>query len=266
MSYVLEAPVIQNLRFPGHNYLLAIRAPEVARQAVPGQFVMAAEVGPLPYPLLKRAMAVYSLQKENGQSSVITLLIKAIGEGTRRLAELEEGDSISLIGPLGNGFDLSLARGRTSFLLAGGVGIASLYMLAEQLKLAGEEVYLVYGGRTAHELVGLEDFQRLGVPILVTTDDGSAGYKGLITEGLKEYLKDFSPERLVFYTCGPNRMMEAISRIAQERGIPCQVSVEARMACGFGVCLGCSVKTIHSYRLACRQGPVFDATEFLWED
>ena len=268
MSYVLEAPVVENLRFPGHNYLLAIRAPEIAEKALPGQFVMAAEVEdqPLPYPLLKRALAVYSLRAEAGRKSVITLLLKIVGDGTRRLATMQPGDSVSLIGPLGNGFDLAPAQSRISFLLAGGIGIASFYLLADELRKAGEEVHLIFGGRSAADLVGLEDFKKIGIPVFVTTDDGSLGFRGMITDGLREYMRNFSPQELVFYTCGPHRMMQAVASIASSAGIPCQASVEARMACGFGVCLGCSVRTISSYRLTCRHGPVFAADEIVWQE
>lgn len=268
MSYVLEAPVVENQRFPGHNYLLAVRAPEIAERTLPGQFVMAAEVGdqPLPYPLLKRALAVYSLREEAGRKSIITLLLKIVGDGTRRLATLQPGDSLSLIGPLGNGFDLVPARNRISFLLAGGIGIASFHLLAEELKKGGEKVHLIFGARSAPDLVGLEDFQEMGIPVFVTTDDGSLGFKGSITEGLKEYMRSFSSQELMLYTCGPRPMMQAVASIARSAGVPCQASVEARMACGFGVCLGCSIKTVSSYRLTCRHGPVFSADEIVWQE
>ena len=260
--------MLENQRFPGHNYLLALRVPEIAEKTLPGQFVMAAEVGKgsLPYPLLKRALAVYSIREDSGRKSTVTLLLKVVGEGTRRLATLQPGDSVSLIGPLGNGFDLERARGRISFLVAGGIGIASFYLLAEQLKKWGEEVHVVFGGRSASDLVGLEDFRQLGFPTFVTTDDGSLGLKGLVTDGLSQYIEGFPRDRLIFFTCGPNRMMQAVSSIARSHRIPCQLSVEARMACGFGVCLGCSVKTVSSYRLTCRHGPVFNADEMVWED
>lgn len=268
MTYVVEAPVVEKLAFPGRHYLLAIEVPEIAEKILPGQFVMAGEAttDTIPSPLLKRALAVYSLRELGGRKSIITLLLKIVGGGTRQLASLEPGDPVSLIGPLGNGFDLSAARGRANFLLAGGIGIASFYLLAEQLTKSGEEVHLVFGGRSASNLVGLEDFQQLQIPVFVTTEDGSLGFKGLITDGLRQYLKGLARERLMFFTCGPNSMMQAVSAMARRLNIPCQLSVEARMACGFGVCLGCSVKTISSYRLTCRQGPVFDANEIVWEE
>jgi dihydroorotate dehydrogenase electron transfer subunit len=268
MIYVLEAPVVANKRLKGHNYLLSIRAPEIAEKVLPGQFVMAAEVTSqsLPYPLLKRALAVYSVLDEKGRGGIITTLLKVVGTGTRRLATLETGDSISLIGPLGNGFDLGLARGKISVIVAGGVGIASFYMLARHLQARGEEVRLVYGGRTARDLAVLEDFQSLGIPIFTATEDGSLGFAGMVTCGLENYLQSLPKGDLVFYTCGPNPMMKAVSRLAAAKGIPCQISVEAKMGCGFGVCLGCTVKTRDGFKLACKDGPIFDAADFVWEE
>lgn len=267
MSYVLEAPVIENRRFPRHNYILALRVPEIAEKTAPGQFVMAAEVSyeTLPSPLLKRALAVYSIQHEKDQASVITLLLKIVGDGTRRLASLQPGDCVSLIGPLGNGFDLQAARGKLNLVVVGGTGIASVYLLCQQLTRRGEEVRLLYGGKTGEDLVGLEDFEALDIPITVTTEDGSRGRMGLITDALEDLLQRLPPEHLHVFTCGPNPMMRAVTRLTSARKVPSQISVEAKMACGFGVCLGCTVKTRSSYRLACRHGPVFRGEDFLWE-
>ena len=268
MVHTLEAPVIKNLRLPKHNYLLLIRAPEIAREVLPGQFVMAAAVEDesLHYPLLKRALAVYSVRREANRDSIITLLLKVIGVGTRHLASLQPGDTINLIGPLGKSFDVSRAEGKINLLVAGGIGIASFYLLAERLLEKGEEVHLIYGGRSAEDLVGLDDFRRLDLPVATTTEAGDLGTKGLVTEVLKTHLERFQNDHLVIYTCGPNRMMQAVSGLANGLNIPCQISIEAKMACGFGVCLGCSVKTTHSYRLACKEGPVFEASEFVWEE
>ncbi len=268
MTYLIEAPVLENLRLRQHHYRLTVGAPEIAARALPGQFVMAAEAAAdsLPYPLLKRALAVYSVRHDENRPAAVSMLIKTVGPGTRRLATLEAGDSLNLMGPLGNGFDLDLARGKVTLLVAGGVGIASVYMLAQQLLARGDEVHLLYGGRTAEDLVVLDDFTDLGIPVFTATEDGSRGFHGLVTEGLQGYVNDFVLGRLVIYTCGPSPMMRAVCKLAADRDIPCQISVEAKMACGFGVCLGCSVKTVDSYRLACQHGPVFDGREFVWED
>ncbi len=262
MPHALQAELIQNRWLPQDNYLLTFRAPEISRETLPGQFVMAAPKTHqvVPSPLLKRALAVYSI---DGQD--LAILVKAIGEGTLRLGLMQPGQQANLIGPLGNGFDLTAGRAKTNFLIVGGVGIASVYLLAQRLKQQGDEVHLLYGARTAADLVMLEDFRSLDIPLFVATDDGSAGFKGFITAGLGDYLKAFHTSDLNLYTCGPEPMLRAVSVFACAQRIPCQVSVEARMACGFGVCLGCSVLTRDGNRLACSDGPVFEASELVWD-
>ena len=316
---MVQAPVVGSVGYPGFNHLLALRSREIADSAKPGQFVMAGLVGCSSDPLLKRALAVYSIPRRAGDGDLLTLLIKVVGPGTRRLAALREDDRVSLIGPLGNGFDTSRAKGRVSVLVAGGVGIASVFLLAKELSEAGEEVHLLYGARRARDLVGLEDFEDLGIQVRVATEDGSRGFRGLVTQILEPYFRSYPARSLAVYTCGPNPMMQAVSRLASAHGAGCQVSVETPMACGFGVCLGCSVpvrgespastetvpapagqgaigvhtgsmcadsnavrrdagtvecrddfchglvRTVHSYRLACTHGPVFDAREVVWD-
>jgi dihydroorotate dehydrogenase electron transfer subunit len=219
----------------------------------------------IPSPLLKRALAVYSMGFENGEKALIKFLVKVVGEGTRRLAALQPGDQLDLIGPLGNGFNLESARNRINFLVVGGTGIASVYLLAEYLVRQGEVVHLVYGAAKADELIGLHDFERLEIPIFLATEDGSLGYHGLVTGGFRDYLRGYPPQNAQIFTCGPNPMMQAVCEIALKHDIPCQLSVESKMACGFGVCLGCTVKTRGSLRLACTHGPVFHAEDFVWE-
>ena len=262
---MVQAPVVGSTGYPGFNHLLALRSPEIADCAKPGQFVMAGLMDCPSDPLLKRALAVYSIPRPAGDGSILTLLIKVVGPGTRLLAALREGDQVSMIGPLGNGFDTSRAKGRVSVLVAGGVGIASVFLLARELNEAGEEVHLLYGARRARDLVGLEDFQDLGIQVQIATEDGSRGSRGLVTRILEPYLRRYPAQRLAVYTCGPNPMMRAVSRLASTHAVDCQVSVETPMACGFGVCLGCSVTTVRSYRLACTHGPVFDARDVVWD-
>lgn len=259
--------MIENRRYPNGSAIFRVRAPEIAESALPGQFVMAgvATKGGLPAPLLKRALAIFSVHPETRGPDTISFLVKVVGEGTQRLADLQPGDLTELIGPLGNGFDLALARGKINFLVVGGTGIASVLLLAEQLTREGEEVHLVYGGRTEADLIGIEDFLGLDIPVFATTEDGSRGFEGLVTDGFSSYLESFPKELANIYTCGPNLMMEAVTRIAAKYSIGCQISVEAKMACGFGVCLGCTVKTTEDYRLACTHGPVFNASHFVWE-
>ena len=266
MIEVGEVRVLQCIAFPHDNYLLSVKAPAIARQVTPGQFVMVSlpHESALPCPLLKRALAVYAVSRS--QPADLQLLIKVVGDGTRQLTQVRPGDGVELIGPLGQGFRLEKGRGKLNVLLAGGIGIASMYMLAEELLSRGEATHLIYGARNAVDLVGLQDFEDLGVEVTVTTDDGSAGIPGRITRGLAQRLRTWPHSRIVFYVCGPNPMMQAVSELASRHQIPCQISVESKMACGFGVCLGCSIKTRRGYRLACTEGPVFDSEIFLWEE
>ena len=267
MIRLLQAPVVRNQRLGPDHFLLVVRAQEIALRVLPGQFVMAAPTtGSLPHPLLKRALAVYSVSQENGQPNLLHLLVKIVGEGTRALASLTCQERVDLIGPLGNGFDLPKAQGKIHLVIAGGVGIASVYLLVKTLHEVGEEVRLIYGGRSAVDLVGLEDFQKLDIPLVLTTEDGSLGLKGLVTEGLRKAMKTVPGAKLSLFVCGPHAMMQAIAEMALDAGPPCQAALEAHMACGFGVCLGCSVQTVDGYRLVCRDGPVFPAHELAWEE
>jgi len=262
MPHAVEAELVENKQLPQDNYLLTFRAPSISSETLPGQFVMAAPKTHqvVPSPLLKRPLAVYSVH-----GPLLTVLIKAIGEGTARLGLMRPGQIANLIGPLGNGFDLTAGRGKINFLIAGGVGIASVYLLAQKLKQQGDETHLLYGARTAADLILLDDFQALDVPVVPATDDGSCGFRGFVTAALGDYMRGYDISLLNFYACGPEPMLKAVSAFACAQHIPCQVSVEARMACGFGVCLGCSVKTKDGYRLACSDGPVFQASELIWD-
>jgi dihydroorotate dehydrogenase electron transfer subunit len=264
---VIETQVIGIETYSRGNCILAVEGHEFASDTLPGQFVMAAAVTAetVPHPLLKRALAIYRIGQNANRRPAIHFLIKVVGEGTRQLASLRPGDRLELIGPLGNGFNLEKARSRINFVVVGGTGIASVLLLTEHLRRYGEEVHLVYGGQTADDLVGLDDFERLDIPIVVATDDGSQGFRGLVTDAFWDYLKGFPLDRCNIFTCGPNPMMQAIAEFSNSAGIPCQISVESKMGCGFGVCLGCSVMTKDSNRLACTDGPVFEASEFVWE-
>ncbi len=262
----VEGEVLANEPLGRDNYLIKVEAPSIAAHCLPGQFVMAAADEPfsLPSPLLRRALAVFSIEGSDG--GLLTLLLKIVGDGTRKLASLQAGEFINMTGPLGRGFDTELARGRKALIVAGGIGIASVYLLAEQLVGKGTDVQLIYGGRAAADLVCVGYFEDLGLSTVFTTEDGSRGLAGRVTEALSGYLPELSATGSAVYACGPNPMMKAVSDEVVRLSVPCQISVETKMACGFGVCLGCSVKVEGRYRLACTHGPVFDAAGFEWEE
>ena len=262
----IQSRVLANQPLGKNNYLIKLEVPSIFRDCLPGQFVMVAptEYYNPPFPLLRRALAIFSI--EGSDKNLLTLLLKIVGDGTKKLASLQAGDFLNMTGPLGQGFDTQIALGRKALIVAGGIGIASLYLLAEQLTQQGNEVTLIYGGRSAKDLVCLDYFENLRLSKILTTEDGSLGLQGRVTKGLETYLPDLSETNTAVYICGPNPMMKAVSDEIVPLGIPCQVSVETKMACGFGVCLGCSVKVDGQYRLACTHGPVFESAGFEWEE
>lgn len=216
---------------------------------LPGQFAMLTldPLGRRSDPLLPRPMAVFRAQGER-----VEFRHKVVGRGTALLAALPAGAPLGVIGPLGNGFPPLLER---AVLVGGGTGIASLYQLAQ--RKPGCRVLL--GGRSRDDVLGLADFEGLDAELEVATEDGSLGHRGRVTELLRP-----EPGQVVC-ACGPRAMMRAARDLAEKAGARCLVSLESRMACGFGVCLGCVVSAHDGFRYVCSDGPVFDAAEIDWE-
>ncbi|MXZ38141.1 MAG: hypothetical protein F4230_01225 [Holophagales bacterium] len=238
--------------------------------AEPGQFVMVAGAN-RPEPYLRRAFSVYAQEATSDGSLVISLLGKVIGRGTEALAACVPGERIPVLGPLGTGFhsvaDSASESGRAA-LVAGGIGSAGLGLLAEALERAGRSFDFFYGGRSAEDLVEAETFRRLseraGGRLVKTTEDGSAGERGLITAPLEAGLRAGAGYTTVF-TCGPHGLMAAVARIAAAAGIAGEAATETPMGCGYGACLGCAVALKNGgYALCCRQGPVFRLEEVAW--
>ena len=198
---------------------------------------------------LRRPISVY-----DSAPGSLTILYKVVGKGTEQMAGMKAGETLDVLTGLGNGYDLSKA-GDEPLLLGGGVGVPPLYLLAKQLCAEGKTVRAVLGFNTAEEVFGEEEFKALGCGVTVTTADGSYGVKGFVTDALPE---DYS----YFYTCGPEPMLRAVYRTAITSG---QFSFEERMGCGFGACMGCSCKTITGYKRICREGPVLEKEEILWD-
>lgn len=228
--------------------------------AQPGRFVMlspgARGAAPRFDPLLPRPMAIYRTEGE-GEARTLDVLYEVVGRGTALLAEAKRGDVVDVVGPLGRGF-APLGPGDTAILVGGGTGIASLYDLAARAD--GATLRVLLGARSAERLLGVADFRALGVPLEVATDDGSEGHHGLVTELLERALAELPDARV--HACGPTPMMRRASEIA---GPACRVSLENRMACGYGVCLGCAVPRAEGgFALVCRDGPVFESGALAW--
>ena len=221
--------------------------------AAPGQFVMVRGAGWGNSPLLARPMSVLSAGDEP------SILIRVVGEGTRRMASAMPGDLFTLLGPLGVGWHPP-PPGRRPLLVGGGVGIAPLLFWARFLADQAPRPIGIYGARTDRHLP-LEDEFGAVTEMQVTTEDGSKGRHGLATDALEARLES----NLCVYTCGPEPMMARVAQICEARGIPCEASLEAPMACGIGVCLGCAVPTTDGgFLYACDEGPCVDAARIDW--
>jgi len=188
------------------------------------------------------------------EGNTLTILYKVVGKGTEQMKNMTEGKLDVLTG-LGNGYDLSKS-GEKPLLIGGGVGVPPLYMLCKKLVAEGKDVSVILGFNTKDEIFYEEEFKALGVKVFVTTVDGSYGIKGFVTEAMKEI--DYT----YFYTCGPEPMLKAIFTASKTSG---QFSFEERMGCGFGACMGCSCKTVTGFKRICKEGPVLEKEEILWE-
>lgn len=238
---------------------LTFHAPEIAAAAHPGQFVMVQTSASLD-PLLRRPFSIHQV----GRDGTVQILFKALGKGTARLARQQPGTFISLLGPLGNGF--SGPASAPACLVGGGLGIAPLLFLASRFQQQGINPSVILGARTSAELLPLlADFHNLGLTVQTTTDDGSLGVRGFVTDILKNIPDPVHSPPPVVYACGPKPMMAAVFVLCQRQKFPCQVSLETTMACGFGACLGCAVPVQRGgYAHVCTDGPVFAAEELVW--
>ena len=221
-------------------------AGDTAEITAPGQFVNIRLEGFY----LRRPISVC-----DAADGTLTLIYKTVGKGTEALSRLAPGQTLRILTGLGNGYDLT-AAGDAPVLLGGGVGVPPLYLLAKRLREAGRAVQVVLGFNTASEVFYEAEFRALGCAVTVATADGSRGVKGFVTDAL--------PERpSYFYACGPEPMLRAVCKKLSVSG---QLSLEERMGCGFGACMGCSRQTVNGPKRVCKDGPVFTKAELLWED
>ena len=277
----LKAKIIENKQVGQSFYRMCVESSYLASNAKPGQF-LEIRCSEGTEPLLRRPLGIHRIMP-----GLIEILYQVIGAGTGLLSMKEPGEELDIIGPLGNGFSIDrrpqTADRRPVVLIAGGIGVAPLVALAEGLvhgprsKVRGKSVnmYVLIGAcKKAHILCEV-DFKKLGAKVMVATEDGSKGRKGLISEALGDLLSTIDSQPSTVYACGPAGMLKAVSQIAKKYKTRCQVSLEEKMACGVGVCLGCPVKvrnvhspqsTVHGYeyKMVCKDGPVFDAEEIIW--
>ena len=234
-------------------HLVCAKAPGIAATARPGQFVMMNCGQEL---TLRRPLSIHQVANSNQ----LYLLFNIVGKGTLWLSHCQKGDSLDLLGPLGNSFSIEPAS-KKMLLLAGGIGIAPLTFLAQQAIGQGKSVTLLLGASTANQLYPQQALPG-GIQTIVTTEDGSAGKKGMLTDILPDFI-DWADQ---IYACGPLAMYQTIATQKQHMEKPIQISLEVRMGCGLGACYGCSIKTRHGMKQVCRDGPVFNLEEIIWQE
>lgn len=245
---------------PGY-FKIGLNCQREYSEAKPGQFVMLRLCGGIE-PLLRRPFSIHKLISRNGQFKGIEILYKVVGKFTQKLSALKKNESIDILGPLGSGFSLPKNISRI-FMVAGGIGVAPIVFLASQLKNNEVDISLCHmflGGRSKDDILCLDDFGQLKMTVQLTTDDGSAGSKGMVTHLLEMALAEKPPD--ILYACGPPEMLKSVIALSQKFAVKCEVSVETMMACGMGACLGCAVEpgeASEKYLHACLDGPVFDA-------
>lgn len=245
---IAMAKVVEQRQLNSSTRLIKVHAPEIANVAVPGQFVNV-QVCKNSAPLLRRPFGVAGVNKEEG---TFTMIYRVIGEGTQILAAAAVGDSLSIVGPLGRGFDLGAKR---PLVIGGGVGLAPILFLAAALGNS----HVLMGGRTAEELFWTDLYKAYCPEMFLTTDDGSQGTKGTVMALLPQLLAEGGYDCV--YVCGPVPMMRAVAAACLEAKVPCQVSLEKYMACGLGACLSCACEGIGKRIKVCKDGPVFWAQE-----
>ena len=277
----IESPLVRNEQIAEDTFLLRVKASEIARRVVPGQFVMI-RLSQTDAPLIGRALAVYDVvNDESGNPKWIDLVYLRKGTMTSALAASPLGRKVTVWGPLGNGF--SNRRCDHLIMVAGGIGQTPMLLLgreamgSQQFGIGNRgngwsgQVTLIYGARRKSLLAGVNDFKDAGFEVELCTDDGSEGQQKLVPEVLKERLERLPDQtRVRVVTCGPEIMMEKVSEICESAKIDCQVSMETPMACGIGICFSCVAQVKQDgpeewdYKRTCVEGPIFDSHKICW--
>ena len=264
-KFDLVTEVLANEQVAQDHYLLRCECPEIAECALPGQFihVLISEASSL---LLRRPFTIYTVEGDQ-----ITILYQRIGAGTDVLSHLGPGDLLHVMGPLGNHFCIP-PNLDPAIIVGGGAGIASLLLHAAALRNLGVRTLGLVGSINAARLLSVADLEAIEIETYISTDDGSVGHHGFVTEVLTQIIEqpqDFALRNPIIYACGPYGMLRAVTNISSKFRVPMQLAMENRMGCAMGVCLGCVCKIRtpdggFEYQRVCTEGPVFDAEDIVW--
>lgn len=255
-KYLLDLTVTANMRLHTNYVLLKLTSPDKLPDMCPGQFAEI-RIDGSPTTFLRRPISINFVDRNRNE---VWFLVQLVGDGTKCLAQTKVGDTISVVLPLGNGFTLPVTASDKLLLVGGGVGTAPMLYLGEQLAQKGCKPSFLLGARSQNDLLQLNEFAAYG-PVYTTTEDGSYGEKGYVTQ--HSILNEIKFEQI--YTCGPKPMMMAVAKYAKANQINCEVSLENKMACGVGACLCCVENTQEGHLCVCKEGPVFNINKLLWQ-
>lgn len=254
-KFMLNLVVKENKSLNDQYFILILTGNDKLPEMLPGQFAEV-RVDDSPTTFLRRPISINFVDYEQNE---LWLLVQIVGDGTQKLSQLKAGNKVNLIFPLGNTFTIPENNNSNILLIGGGVGIAPMLFLGSYLNDLGYNCNFLLGGRTISNLLQLDEFSKYG-KIFTTTEDGSHGEKGFVTQHSILQNSKFD----VIYTCGPTPMMKAVAAYAQINNIFCEVSLENTMACGFGACLCCVTDTTEGHLCVCTEGPVFNITKLKW--
>jgi len=268
----MKYKILSNVFLKEKKLLLEISVPASFKEAIPGQFLHVRIEGSCD-PLLRRPLSIHDCHP-NKEGFILKILYEVVGKGTSLLSEKKAFSEIDCIGPLGNGFDLQklMVPEKKIFIVAGGMGVAPLFFLARKIKGIPKTkfqtpIVVLIGGRTKEDILREKEFKDLGCQVHIATEDGSKGFRGRVTDLLKNILRETKGDRReTICSCGPKPMLAVISEISRQYGISAQVSLEEFMGCGMGACLGCVIRTTSGYKRICHDGPVFDSTDVIWKE
>jgi len=249
----IQSTIVKNIPVSNDTHLLALDCPEIAKAATPGQFLMI-KVTDGADPLLRRPYSISGIDQDGN----MLLLVRIVGKGSRLLKAKEKGEKIWVLGPLGKGFDIS-ERTQFHILIGGGIGIAPLLFLCQFMEKRGIKYIFIMGFKTRDEVIPADLWKLNEQKILISTEDGSIGFRGNCLQLFFNYLNKIDLENSTIYACGPPKMLNELLIIPELKSIPAQISLESRMACGLGACRGCVIKGKEGYLRVCKEGPVFSS-------
>jgi len=253
---ILDLTVVENVKLHINYVLLKLSSQAELPEMLPGQFAEI-RVDGSQTTFLRRPISINFVDKQRNE---VWFLIQLVGDGTKRLAQIQKGETVNVILPLGNGFTMPHDRSEKLLLVGGGVGTAPMLYLGQQLAEEGYTPTFLLGARSQNDLLQLDEFSKYG-HIATTTEDGSHGEKGYVTQ--HSILEEIHFDKI--YTCGPKPMMIAVAKYAKNNQIECEVSLENTMACGIGACLCCVENTTEGHLCVCTEGPVFNINKLLWQ-